>query len=839
MANQAISLVFTDVVGSSAAKRDQDLGSTVSLRDRAYLEAIQGKHLRVVRSAVAEHKGKEIMTIGDSFFLTFDEPLDALRCCAAIHQRLKDQPIDTLHGPLRLRIGLHVGMPEYFEGSWHGTDVDTAARVQSVGSAGQIVVSHAARQLLGEPIGIKFRPLGRYALKGVVNVKLWDADYDYHGLRNVTIKSIEQKRRSRIIGSTIAAIVLLPLLAFAGYSFWKQHEQAAAQAAAADAPQGAPSSIIVADFENKTGEPIFDAILPQAFNIQLQQSPVITVASPQHLRESLKFLGKSPDEPLTPATAQEIGVREGDKAYVTGNIAKLEDTYLITASAINPLNGDTIATAQAQATTKDKVLDALSAVSTQMRTKLGESLDSIEKLDTPLGQATTPSLEAFRAYALGDVDHLQGKDVPDAEGHYLQALAIDPKFATAWARLGAVYSNVGQDARSIECFKKAFDLSANISERERFTIDGFYYGDVTGNIQKMIDTLTLAVRTYPKEADYYINLGIALYQIGRIEDALAISQKALALSPGSAIAHTNVMNALISLDRFQEAQAVGAEVLKMGLNDTSDRTNFYSLHAFTGDTAAMAQDLAAVQGRPDESNMIADTAIMEEYFGQYAAAERSWRRCEDLSAQQKATDSEAFARLNRVSGRLIAGLPVDTVAEVKSALALDQSRLTLLSAAEAYALANLPAPAQAIIDQMVHDYPEDTLINQIWGPVSHAQLALNAHNPKGALQALDGYEAYGLVCSSDYVRGCAFLELKDGPHAVEAFLKATRYRGAAVQTFHQDYGQAQLGLARAHLLTGDTAAAKKSYEALFETWQNADADLPQLVAAKNEYAALK
>ncbi len=834
MAAQLITLVFTDVVGSSAAKRDAHLGSNVQIRDRVYLEAVQSKHFRLVRGALAEHKGKELMTMGDAFFLSFEETLDALRCCAAIQQRLHDQPIDTMNGPLSLRIGINVGMPEFFEGSWHGTDVDVAARAQSVASSRQIIVTHAARQLVGEVMGIKFRPLGTFALKGVGNVKLWDADYDHHGLRPASVPSNEQRRRQRVIVSSFLAALLLPLLLLGAWFAWKQH---ASPTAAANAT-GPQSSVIVADFENKTGDPVFDATLTQAFTIQLEQSPVIAVISPQHLRKSMKFLGKSPNDPLTPAIAQEIGVREGDKAYITGNINRLGDAYLIAVTAVNPSNGDTIASAQAQAAGKDKVLDALTDVSAQMRGKLGESLASIEKLDTPLGQATTPSLEAFRAFALGDVEHLKGNDVPDAEGHYRQALEIDPNFATAWARLGAVYDNVCQYTKSIECYKKAFDLSTNVSERERFTIDGFYYGNVTGNIQKMIDTLSLAVRTYPKDANYYVDLGIAQSQAGQLEQALASQQQALALSPESAINFVNVMSCLIALDRFPEAQLLSAQIQKLGMIDTSNVANLYYLHAFTGDAAAMAQDVAEVKGRPDESIMTSTVALTNEYLGQYVEAERNWRLSEQQCAQQQAGDAEAFARLNRVNGRLMAGLPVDAATEVKSALALDHSRLTQLSAAEAYALANLPSEANAMIDQMVREHPEDTLVNQMWVPVCRALMAQNAHNPKAALQALDGFEAYYLVCSSEYIRGCAFLDLKDGPHAIAAFQRATKYRGAAVTNFHQDYGQAQLGLARAYLLTGDKAAAKKSYEAFFLTWKDADPDLPQLVAAKKEYAAL-
>ena len=183
---QPLALVFTDMVGSSAAKRAASLGPDANARDRAYLEGIQAKHLRVVREAIAEHNGTEIMTIGDSFFLTFEDVVDAVRCAAAIQQRLRAFPIDTPSGPLQLRIGIHVGKPEFFENSWHGTDVDTAARAESAGTAQQIVITDTARSLAGSMAGITFHPLGTYALKGVGDVKLWDADYDNHGPRQAT-----------------------------------------------------------------------------------------------------------------------------------------------------------------------------------------------------------------------------------------------------------------------------------------------------------------------------------------------------------------------------------------------------------------------------------------------------------------------------------------------------------------------------------------------------------------------------------------------------------------------------------------------------------------------------
>jgi class 3 adenylate cyclase len=268
MARRRIALVFTDVVGSSAAKRAAALGPDDNARDRAYLEGIQTKHLRLIRGAVAEYNGKEIMTIGDSFFLTFEDPVDAIRCAAAIQQRLFAQPIDTPSGPMRLSIGIHVGTPEYFENSWHGTDVDTAARAQSVGSVQQIVVTDAARKAIGEPLDITFRPLGTFALKGIGDVRLWGADYGRHKLRRAAVFSKEQRRRRRIAINVAPTFAIVALATGVGWS-WHEDRQAAILANAAK------QSIIVTDFENKTGDPIFDTTLTDGFTAQLEQSPVL------------------------------------------------------------------------------------------------------------------------------------------------------------------------------------------------------------------------------------------------------------------------------------------------------------------------------------------------------------------------------------------------------------------------------------------------------------------------------------------------------------------------------------------------------------------------------------
>ncbi len=411
LASTPLTLVFTDMVGSSAAKRAASLGDDVQERDRAYLEGIQSKHLRLIRDAIADHNGKEIMTIGGLL-------LSYLRRSRRCHPLRRRNPATPPHASnrhtFRAASAPHRHSQRYAPSTLKTAGMAlmsiTAARAESAGSPQQIVVTDVARKLIGDPLGIKFRPLGTFALKGVGDVKLWDADYDQHGLRTPSLRSNELKKRSRLISVSIASLLVLALLGFAGFQLWQKYKTQ--QTVAKSATPSAKDSIILADFENKTGDPVFDTTLTQAFAIQMQQSPVLNLVSQQHIRQSMQYLGKQSTEALTPAIVREVAQREGIKAYLTGNIAKFGNEYVISVTAQNTNTGDDIASVQAQAPDKEHVIDAIGTVATSMRARLGESLSSIQKLDTPMGQATTPSLEAFRAYALGDVEHEKGLDIP-------------------------------------------------------------------------------------------------------------------------------------------------------------------------------------------------------------------------------------------------------------------------------------------------------------------------------------------------------------------------------------------------------------------------------------------
>ena len=326
----------------------------------------------------------------------------------------------------------------------------------------------------------------------------------------------------------VAAVVVL--LIACGLAWWKYRPAAAPEGgneSSGAGPRTTKDSIILADFVNHTGDSVFDTTLNQALQIDLEQSPVINIVSQQHLVQSVKYLGKPEGTPVTPQIAREIGEREGVKAILTGTIVNLGKEYVITLSAQNTATGDEIVSEQAQAPDKEHVLDALGRAAASMRGKLGEDLESIKKLDTPFGQATTSSLEAFRAFALGDKAHSKSHDIPEAEGHYLRAVELDPNFAMAYARLGVVSINSGQVTKANNYFAKAYALSKNVSERERLYITGHYYQNVEGNLPKVIETLQEAIQAYPTQIENYININVAYQVLGQYEQGLPYAQKAL------------------------------------------------------------------------------------------------------------------------------------------------------------------------------------------------------------------------------------------------------------------------------------------------------------------------
>ncbi len=392
---------------------------------------------------------------------------------------------------------------------------------------------------------------------------------------------------------------------------------------------------------NQTGDPVFQTTLNQALVVQLGQSPVLDIVSAQHLRQSLQYLGKKQDDAITPAIAREIGEREGIKAILTGTIASLGSDYIITLAAQKTATGDQIASVQTQASGKEKVLDALNGAAAQMRAKLGESLDSIQKLNAPFGQATTPSLEAFRAYALGDVAHTRDSDIPEAEDHYKRALALDPKLAMAWSRLGVIYLNSGQTGKAMEYFTKAHELSGNVSELERLYIEGHYYAEVLGDLDKAIETLQVAVQEYPLQMDNYVNLGAIYVREAQWEKAEQVQLKALAMQPDEAAALDDVISVYTSMDQYDKARDYIVKTSQMGINGTDLLANAMALYGATGDLAAIQRLLAEGAGRPDEFELTGQWGNIQAQWGQFRAAATTLQQAAGQAGDAKATDARA------------------------------------------------------------------------------------------------------------------------------------------------------------------------------------------------------
>ena len=581
-----------------------------------------------------------------------------------------------------------------------------------------------------------------------------------------------------------AAVVLLLLLA-GGLAWWKYRpvaspaaggaaESANGEGPAGAAPKATKDSIILADFVNHTGDPVFDTTLNQALKIELEQSPVINIVSEQHLEQSVKFLGKPEGTPVTPEIAREIGEREGMKAILTGTIANLGKEYVISLTAQNTATGDEIVSEQARAADKEHVLDALGSAAKAMRSKLGEDLESIKKLDTPFGQATTPSLEAFRAYALGDKAHDRGMDIPDAEGHYLRAIELDPNFAMAYARLGVVYSNSGQVAKAHTYFARAYELSKNVSERERLYIAGHYYQNVTGDMPKVIETLQEAIQTYPGLVDNYVNINVAYMTLGQFAKGLPYAQKGVEIQPTDAIASENLVNDYGALNRLAEAKAEAERARKLGLDDsTGNLIPNLLVYFLLGEPQEVQKIMARVSGRPDGFQLEGVLAATQQYAGQYHAAAATTQRAFEQAGLAQAPDAQAGFLLASAAARGMAGLCEGNEATVKQALALDKSKQTEAIAVLAWAICGNGKLALPLAQELSKKYPEDTLIRGLFQPLGKAFVALAAGQAQEAVDAAEPAKSWDAIYPASYVQGLAYLQLRDAGHALSAFQAAT------------------------------------------------------------------
>ncbi len=613
-------------------------------------------------------------------------------------------------------------------------------------------------------------------------------------------------------------------------------------------PLSQKDTVLLLGFTNKTGDPIFDDTLRQGLASQLQQSPFLSLVSEQRIQQTLQLMGRPADSKLTPTIAGDLCQRTGSKAYISGSITRLGNQYVIGVGAVNCQTGDTIAEEQVTADGKENVLKTLGTASTQIRKKLGESLKSVQKLDTPIEEATTPSLEALHAYSLGRKTMLGMGDYSAAVPLFERSVQLDPKFAMAYATLGTAYHNLGEKMLSAQNTRKAYELRGRVSEWERFYIESHYYHFVTGDLEKARQSYELWQEIYPREEVAPLNLGVVYQALGQYEKSLAEFREALRLGPAESVNFGDVTLAYIHLNRLDEARATAADAIAKNLDSADLRFYLYQLAFLKHDQQGMQQQMTWSLSRPGEQNaMLNMEASTAAYAGKIGAARELSRRAEasaeSAGKKEMAAGCEAAAALREA----LYGYGAEARANASRTLSQSNGRDARYVAGFALAVIGDSEGARAIADDLEKRYPEDTVVRLNYLPTLRAQIILNgANGATRAIEALAPAATYelGVPGSSTfwtnvypvYVRGQAFLAAGKGAEAAAEFQKILDWPGVVV---NEPIGAlAYLGVARAHALRGDTAKSRAAYEAFFTLWKDADPKIPVLLSSRAEYAKL-
>jgi serine/threonine protein kinase/tetratricopeptide (TPR) repeat protein len=601
-------------------------------------------------------------------------------------------------------------------------------------------------------------------------------------------------------------------------------------------------TIVLADFVNTTGDPVFDGTLKQALAVQLEQSPFLNILSESRTRKALGFMGRQPGERITSDVAREIGLREGAKAVLSGSIASLGNSYVITLSAVNAQSGDSLAREQAEAPSKEQVLKALDKSASSLREKLGESLVSVQKFATPLEQATTSSLEALQAFSLGQAQHQASRD-DRAISHLKRAVELDPNFAMAHGTLGVVYDNISERKLGVEALKKAFDLRDRASERERFYISAHYYGDATGEIDKGAEIYEQWRQSYPRDNVPADNLSLMYSEIGHMDKALANGLQALQIDSKDTYAYQNVSFVYVFLGRYDEARAIAEQAVAQKADPFSVHLVLYQLAFLRGDLAAMQHEVERAAGTSDEPFLLSWACNQKYFQGHVREARELCNSAAQKAEQHQLKEFGAIVRASEGSIEAEIGDQDSARRQTQTALATTDEKDTRSIAAPTLGRIGDTGQAEKLIADLTKQFPSDTLLNKVALAVARATIALQRKQPAQALDALESarpYEMGGGPAGPDfwplYLRAEAYRDLHDPAKALIEYQKIADHRGLNVLS--PLYVLARLGAARAYARQGDTAKSRAAYQDFFAFWKDADPDVPLLRSAKAEYEKL-
>jgi serine/threonine protein kinase/Flp pilus assembly protein TadD len=599
-------------------------------------------------------------------------------------------------------------------------------------------------------------------------------------------------------------------------------------------------TVLVTDFVNTTGEPVFDGTLKQALAVHLGQTPFLNLFPEDRVRETLRFMGRSPDDRVTRDVGREICERQGIKAMLTGTIATLGSHYVITLEAMNPRSGEMIAREQIEAESKEKVLSALGTAVVNLRKRLGESLSSIQKYDVSIEQATTSSLDALKAFAMGNEERSKGR-TRESLVLYQRAVDLDPNFALAHARIGVHYVNEEQVEVARQWFEKAYALRERVSERERLYLAEKYYNYVTGEIDKAVETLQTWTRLYPDDFIPHNNLSFNYKILGRFEESLKEAMEAVRLSPNNISGRENLMSSFITVGRVDEAEQALRELQRIHPESPAAHFGSYVIAFIRRDQSAMDREVQWSRGKPVEAQFLSFLAYTASHFGKMKQAEEFQKRAVEMFKTQNRMENASNELLNLAGDLVVVEKCQQAKDAAKTALAVFRGRVGVADAALIYASCNDASQAESLLEEARDAQPKNTLLATIVEPMVRAAIEKNRGKNREAIQLLQsvrgdgGGRAAGL--GSTYMRGNLYLLQRMGNEAAAEFKEIIDSPGSEIISPMRPL--AHLGLARAAVLNADIGSARKSYQDFFAMWKDADQDLPVLVQAKKEYEQLK
>jgi DNA-binding winged helix-turn-helix (wHTH) protein/tetratricopeptide (TPR) repeat protein len=646
-------------------------------------------------------------------------------------------------------------------------------------------------------------------------------------------------RRSRVELVALAVALVVAIGALTTYL-------ARPRPAGAGAPLTDRDSILIADFDNTTGDAVFDGTLRQAVAVELGQSPFLNVVSETRVREMLRFHGRSPDEKVTQDLAREIAQRQGVEALLLGSIASLGRHYVIGLEAVSAASGETIARAQVEADSRELILSRLGQAATALREQLGESLASIEKFSAPIEQATTPSLEAFKAYDLGRQNHFGGQYI-EAIPLFRRAVELDPNFAMAYAALGIAYGTAREHELAAQFSQRAFELRDRVSEREKFYISLRYYMDVLDAGDKAIEVLELWKQTYPRDFVPRTNLSARYSAIGRYQEALDEAREGVRLNPDAGVAYAAVAHTLICLGRFGEAGETIEQALARKLDAPYSHYMLYAVALLKEDAAAAKQQIDLAAGTPAEAGMLALQSITAAYAGRVREARELTKRAMGLAQDRGLDEAAGVYAAGEALWEAAYGNCRESEHAVARALALSRGRHTLSWSALAVALCGNSVQADKLAGEMNRRFPENSFFKSSWLPMVRAALAIHRGEPGAAVDGLKDAERVemGNYVSlwPAYLRGLSYLRQGEDEQALREFQKILDHKGVVVPkdltvAAMPLYPLAALGRARAAARSGNADISRSAYAALLGIWKDADADLAIARAARSESGRL-